>query len=49
MPAGSTGLARKGPVTEPAGDRAGRAPREPAYRRELEAEIERLRVFLQPR
>lgn len=28
---------------------AGRAPREPAFRRELEAEIERLRTFLQPR
>lgn len=28
---------------------SGRAPREPAFRRELEAEIERLREFLQPR
>lgn len=28
---------------------AGRAPREAAFRRELEAEIERLRLFLQPR
>ena len=28
---------------------AGRAPREPAFRRELDAEVERLRDFLQPR
>lgn len=43
---GSLSLGARGRLTAGFGDAAGRAPRDAGFRRELDAELERMRVFL---